>query len=152
MERSIKIMTFAIALICHGVHFQAEDKARVEFEMRLAETRADGRLTEASVENASEKIYLHKEVLITNQDIIEARVVIGYDNATFDIEIEITEGAAKRLSNATAEHVGRPIALLFNGRVIVAPVLRDKISSIGVISGRFSREQAERIARGITSR
>lgn len=148
MERSVKIITFVVALIFYGMHFQTENK----FEMRLAEREADNHLTEATVENTSEKIYLHKEALITNQDIIEARVVIGYSNATFDIEIEFTEEAAKRLGNATARHIDKPIALLFNGKVISAPVLRDKISNIGVISGQFSREEAERIAKGIKSK
>jgi preprotein translocase subunit SecD len=151
MEQMLKTITLLFPLLCYGMHFQTGDHPQVKFEMRLAESEPDKGLTESGIEKTSNKVYLHKEVLITNQDIVKAEVVSGYNNATFDISIVFTGEAAERLAKATAEHIGRPIALLLNGEVISAPIVRSIISGTGVISGQFTRAEAERIAKGIKS-
>jgi SecD/SecF fusion protein len=142
-------MALIFILVCCGMRFQAEDGARIRFEMRLAEKEADSLLTEAAIQNSLEKIYLHKEALITNRDVVQAKAVTGSSDATFDIEIEFSQEASERIARATAEHVGKPLALLFNGNVISAPIVIGRISGKGAISGQFTREEAERIARWI---
>jgi preprotein translocase subunit SecD len=56
------------------------------------------------------------------------------------------------MRQATATHVGRPVALLIDGDVVSAPVVRSPMSDSAVISGNFTRAEAERIAEGIGRR
>jgi preprotein translocase subunit SecD len=46
----------------------------------------------------------------------------------------------------------RRIAILIDGIVVMAPVVRSPIGDSAVISGQFSREDATRIARGMERR
>ena len=56
---------------------------------------------------------------------------------------------ATKMRQATTTHVGKPVAILIDGEVVVAPVVRTVISSSAVISGDYSRAEAERIIEGI---
>jgi len=50
---------------------------------------------------------------------------------------------------ATAGHIGRPVAILIDGRVVLAPTLRAIIADSAVITGSYTREEAERLAEGL---
>lgn len=50
---------------------------------------------------------------------------------------------------ATGNHIGKPVAILIDGQVVVAPALRATIGGSAVVSGNFTKEQAERFANGI---
>jgi preprotein translocase subunit SecD len=56
------------------------------------------------------------------------------------------------MRKATAGHIGGPMAILIDGDVVMAPTLRAPISSSGLISGDFTRREAERIANGMSLR
>jgi hypothetical protein len=59
---------------------------------------------------------------------------------------------AQRIRQATAAHIGRPVAILIDGRVVMAPVVRSPIRDSAMITGRFTQAEAERIADGIAGR
>ena len=56
---------------------QPAEKSRVKFELRRAESKPAEGLTEATVAGTKDKVYLHKEAALTNQDIAQAQA----DNA-----------------------------------------------------------------------
>jgi preprotein translocase subunit SecD len=56
------------------------------------------------------------------------------------------------MREATADHNGRPLAILIDGTVVAAPVVRGPISTSAVITGRYSDAEAERIVEGIRIR
>lgn len=56
------------------------------------------------------------------------------------------------MRQATAAHLSRPVAILIDGKVVIAPVVRSAISSSAIITGDYSRVDAERIANGIGMR
>jgi preprotein translocase subunit SecD len=60
-----------------------------------------------------------------------------------------SEEAAARMLRATEQHLGRPLAILLDGELVAAPVVRSPISDSAVITGRYSRADAERIAAGV---
>ena len=53
---------------------------------------------------------------------------------------------------ATASHIGKPVAILIDGDVVMAPVLTGLISTSAVIDGNYTRAEAERIVDGIGMR
>ncbi|HWN99014.1 MAG TPA: alpha/beta hydrolase fold domain-containing protein [Blastocatellia bacterium] len=127
-------------------------QAQIRFELRRAEREPAKDLVEAAVERSGERVYLHKEVLLTNSDIVEARVVEGFTLGDFSINVSFTREATERVANATAQHIGKPMAILFDGKVVSAPIVWERLSDRAQISGSFKKEEAERIANGINSK
>jgi preprotein translocase subunit SecD len=123
-------------------------QAAVKFEVRRAESKPAEGLTEANVEGTEEKVYLHKEVELTNEDIVGARAVTDQSKANV-VDVELTREGRQKLARLTKAHQGKPLAILVDGKVVAAPVVRDEVSGDARISGNFSKEEAERIAKGI---
>lgn len=119
-------------------------------EVRLAESQPGPGLTEGRLAQPGAPVFLHPEVLATQDDVSSARVV--ETNGTVSINVEFTSAAAGRLSGATGGHLGRPVALMLGGRVIAAPTVRSPIGSRAVITGSFSRAEAEAIAAALGRR
>jgi preprotein translocase subunit SecD len=129
-------------------------KARIQIEFRLAESSPSEGLQEVSIESTSEKLYLYKDVIISNTDVIAARVIPSYTINRFDVEIDFSEEAAQRISRITAENIGKQLAILIDGKVIVAPMLRSTISRKAVLAGSapsFTKEEADELARKIVA-
>lgn len=123
--------------------------AAVRFEVRLAEDGPAAGLREARVSGSDRVIYLHQEVIVSNGDVAQSRVVQG-DNATrFGVALEFTAEGAERMRQATASHIGQPAAVLIDGEVVAAPVIRGPIGALGLINGDYTRAEAERIVAGI---
>jgi preprotein translocase subunit SecD len=64
------------------------------------------------------------------------------------VAVEFNAAGAKKMRSATEKHIGKPVGIIIDGQV-VTPVLRTAISGSAVVSGNFTRAQAERIAKGI---
>ena len=124
-------------------------QAQMRFEVRLAEYRPGDGLVETQIDGSDQVVYLHSETVVTNGDIAQSRVVSGNGPAEFWISVEFTSAGAQKLHQATAEHVGRPVAVLVDGEVVAIPRLRSPISTSAVINGDFGRAEAEAIVDGI---
>jgi hypothetical protein len=124
-------------------------QAAVRFEVRLAEEGLAAGLREARVSGSDRVIYLHQEAIVTNSDVAQSRVVQGDNASRFGVAVEFTAAAAQRMRQATASHIGKPAAILIDGEVVMAPTVRAPISTLGLISGDFTRAEAERIVSGI---
>jgi hypothetical protein len=125
--------------------------AAVRFEVRLAEERPIPGLVVGQVVDSGRVIYLHPEILVSNEDIAQSSVVQdGPDQ--FGVSVQFLPSGAERMKQATATHVGRPVAILIDGSVVMAPVVRSPISDSAVITGHFTQAEAERIADGIATR
>ena len=139
----------ALAGIAAGYWSLAVDVvAAVRFDVRLAEDNPAPGLREVVV-SAGRRIYLREEAVVTNSDIASARLVEG---GTFSIAITFTAEGAAKMSRASGSHVGKPLAILIDGKVVMAPVVRAAITTSAVISGDFTRAEAERIVAGIVGR
>ena len=126
--------------------------AAVRFEVRLAEeSPADG-LHEVAVSSAGRKIYLHQETVLTNSDIAKAEVIQGDGASMFGISVTFNADGAAKMLRATATHIGRPLAILLDGEIVMAPVVRSPITASAVISGSYTRAEAKRIVVGIIGR
>ena len=121
----------------------------VRFEVRLAEDKPGPDLREAKVSVSERSVYLHDEVVVDNGDIAAARVIQGRSPSQYSIDIKFKASGAEKMRVATGNHIGRPVAILLDGRVVMAPVLRSPIDASAVVTGNFTRAQAERIVNGI---
>lgn len=127
-------------------------KSAVRIELRLAEDSPASGLAEAAVECGLERIYLHPELLATNEGIANARAIMSRIAGLFDVDLTFTEECAQRLARATADTKRGRLAILINGKVLIAPVFISPISSKAILSGFANRETAEKLASALKSR
>ncbi len=129
--------------------FVAEVHAAVQFEVRLAEDQPSPGRQEAKVIGADRTVFLSGDIVVTNGDILRAEVVPGSDPSHFGVSVEFTPAGAQKMKAATEKHIGKRMAILLDGKVVMAPTLRSSIGSVAVITGKFSKAEAERIAAGL---
>lgn len=124
-----------------------EVHAAVRFEIRLAEDGPGPGLHEVKLPGTDRSIYLHEKTIVTNSDISSARVIHVGDNYT--VGIEFNSAGAKKMREATANRIGKPIAILLDGQVVMVPVLRLPIDASAEINDGFTKAEAERVANGV---
>lgn len=123
-------------------------QAGTRLEIRLAEAAPGAGLVEVAVPGTRQPVYVHGETLVTGADVKSARV-IEREAAQFDVAITFKEPAAARLARATRPHVGRPMVVLLDGRVIGAPLLKAPIGETAIINGLFTADEARALAESL---
>ena len=124
-------------------------QAAVRFEMRLAEDRQAAGLREARIPGSDRVIYLYQEAIVTNSDIARSSVVPGDGPSRFWVNVQFNDTGSQKMREATRDHLGRPVAILIDGEVVIAPTLKSPIGASAVISGDYTKAEAERIVNGI---
>jgi preprotein translocase subunit SecD len=56
------------------------------------------------------------------------------------------------MAKLSEAHWGKPLAVLLDGEVVCAPVLTTPITEYAVFTGNFTREEVERIVKGINGK
>lgn len=86
------------------------------------------------------ELYLLKtKVIVTGEDLVSAQA--GFDSQTSEpvVNFRFNTSGARRFADVTRENVGRPFAIVLDGKVISAPVIRTPIlDGSGQISGNFT--------------
>jgi hypothetical protein len=126
-----------------------ETHAAVRFEVRLAEYSPAPGLREVKVPGSNRSIYLHPEIVVGNGDIERAEVLPGRDAGQFVVGIIFTPDGTRKMLAATQNHIGRPVAILVDDEVVMAPTVRAAIGERAEINGNYTREEAERVVNGI---
>jgi preprotein translocase subunit SecD len=127
-------------------------QAAVRFEVRLAEAQPTLGLRPARIAGSDRVVYLHPEIVVTNDDISESRVIQGNAPSRFGVAVELNAAGAEKMRKATAGHIGGPVAILIDGDVVAATIVKSAIGNSAVISGDFTKAEAERIANGMSIR
>lgn len=77
--------------------------------------------------------------------VAQARVVVDQFGPKIDLKLD--PAATKAFADLTRAEIGKPIAMVLDGAVLSAPVVRDAITGGQVqITGRFEKREAERLA------
>ena len=132
--------------------FLSDLQAAVRFEVKLAEDKPSPGLVEVKASGGVRSVYLHRQVVVSNTDIASAYVLPDNAAGQFAVAVEFTSSGAKKMLRATATHIGKPMAILIDGQLAMAPLLRSPISTPAVVTGIFTKAEAERIANGIRLR
>ncbi len=61
----------------------------------------------------------------------------------------MTEEAGQKLKVLTRQHLLKPLAILLDGKLLVAPKIRSTFSRRLQIAGHFDEEQAQQIAEAL---
>jgi preprotein translocase subunit SecD len=136
---------FAVAcLSCVGPLAARPDEKKVTVEFRRAETKPTEGYTEATVEGTKEKVYIAKKADLTHADVAEAKADKD-PRGDPAIELVLTKEGSKKLEALTGAQIGKPVAALIDGKVVFAPVVRAKVTGRAMITGKFTKEEVERI-------
>jgi preprotein translocase subunit SecD len=89
---------------------------------------------------------VYKEVLVEGSELTNARS--GFDqNGRPDVDFTFNASGARKFGRVTQENVGRPFAIVLDGRVISAPTIQTPIlGGSGQITGNFTVESANNLA------
>ena len=148
-RRAAVVAAAALIIAAVLVGTQMLSHAAVRFEVRLAEEQPAAGLTAVRVA-PNRTVYLHPEVVVTNADIAFSNVIPGNAPAQqFWIDVRLNAAGADKMRRATMNHLGRPVAILIDGEVVSVPTVKSPIGAAAVISGDFTRADAERIAQGM---
>lgn len=82
---------------------------------------------------------------IDGSDLIDAQVT--FSNGEPAVLFNFNNNAGRKFASITTSEVGHPFAIVLDGRVISAPMIREPITTGGgVISGKFTTEEAKKLA------
>lgn len=138
---------FTITIFLLTVIACSENK-KVALEFRIAEDEPAPNLTEMVFDPTGDIFYLHNEVLLNQYDVKSAAVVTQQERPV--VELTLTPEGAKKFKDLTAKNIGKKCAMVLNGKLLSAPVIRDTIpGGRAIINGIFTRSEAEDIANGL---
>lgn len=94
----------------------------------------------------SEPLLLEKQAALTGDALSSATVRFGQMSEPV-VGLQFNDEGAKKFAELTTNNVGKRLAIVLDGKVQSAPMIREAIpSGEAVITGRFSTEQAQDLA------
>jgi preprotein translocase subunit SecD len=99
-------------------------------------------------QRGQQQMYLvRKRVMVSGDTLIDSQP--SFDSRTSEpiVNFRFNSAGAKRFGDVTSHNVGKPFAIVLDGKVISAPVIREPIlGGSGQISGRFTVQDAKDLA------
>ncbi|MFD1747493.1 protein translocase subunit SecD [Rhizobium helianthi] len=90
---------------------------------------------------------IQNRVLISGDRLTDARVAFDPNTSEPVVSFRFDQAGATRFSEVTRQNVGQPFAIVLDGKVLSAPVIREPITGgAGQISGTFSVSEANTLA------
>jgi preprotein translocase subunit SecD len=83
---------------------------------------------------------------ITGDFLEDARVQFDSRRSEWQVAFTWNADGGRVFGDLTGKNVGKPLAVILDGQVYSAPIVRDRISRQGVITGRFSSQEAADLA------
>jgi len=129
-----------------------DERADVEAALKGAVPEGDEVLYQRRVDKESgteRKVpyVVQKKVLLTGRDLATARVSIDQNTSEPYVSVEFNAAGAKAFSDLTDANVGKRLAIILDGNVHSAPVIRERIpSGRAQITGGFTTQEATDLA------
>jgi preprotein translocase subunit SecD len=89
---------------------------------------------------------VRREAVITGRDLKNARVGVDENNQP-DVQFSLNPAGADKFKRETGRNVGRRLAIVLDGRVESAPVIQSAIGDSGRITGRYTTQEADELAK-----
>jgi preprotein translocase subunit SecD len=98
----------------------------------------------------AEVLLLEKTILLDHTGIERAEAATNRASGRPEISITFTEEGRKRFADVTRKNIGKRLAILIDGKVQSAPVIRSEIpGGKALITGSFTPEEASSLSRKI---
>ena len=133
-----------------GGMIQDKSEYLIPIEFRKAQYEYKKGLIKKQILNTDSIIYLYNNAELSNKDIVSTIIVEYATNNKGGIKILLNKKGKRAFTKMTKENIGKPIAVLIEGKVVCAPIVKDVIyDGIIKIPDVFTFEEASRIGYGI---
>lgn len=122
----------------------------VDMRMTASEARERGRTPPGSVlmdsANGDGRAYLiEKRVMVSGEMLDTASATFDQNNRPA-VSFVLNAAGAKRFGKVTGDNIGRPFAIILDGKVVSAPTIQSQIFGNGQITGDFSVAETNELA------
>ena len=98
-------------------------------------------------ENNAEEANVSKRIILSGDNLLDAQPRMNNETNETIVSFTLDRVGAKRFGKATSTGIGKQLAIVLDGKIISAPVIRDTIASgSGQISGGFTFQSATDLA------
>jgi len=98
-------------------------------------------------EDTPEEAMVSKRIILSGDNLLDAQPRMNNDTNETVVSFTLDRVGAKRFGKATSTGIGKQLAIVLDGKIISAPVIRDTIASgSGQISGGFTFQSATDLA------
>ena len=105
---------------------------------------ANSIILESVDENAPDFV-VYKRVMVSGEMLDNASA--GFDqNNSPAVNFQLNALGGKKFGKVTGENIGKPFAIILDGKVVSAPIIRSQIFSNGQITGNFSVEETKELS------
>tara|TARA_Y100001970_G_scaffold236991_1_gene297137 strand:- start:2195 stop:3748 length:1554 start_codon:yes stop_codon:yes gene_type:complete len=100
-----------------------------------------------SYEDTDEQAFVSKRIILSGDNLLDAQPRMNNETNETVVSFTLDRVGAKRFGKATSTGIGKQLAIVLDGKIISAPVIRDTIASgSGQISGGFTFQSATDLA------
>ena len=100
-----------------------------------------------SMEDGSEDLIVSKRIILSGENLVDAKPRMDNQSNETVVSFSLDRVGAKKFGKATTSGIGKRLAIVLDGKVISAPVIRDAIvSGSGQITGDFTFQSATDLA------
>ena len=100
-----------------------------------------------SFEDGSQELIVSKRIILSGENLVDAKPTMDNQNNQTVVTFSLDRVGAKRFGKATAAGVGKKLAIILDGKIISAPVIREAIiGGSGQITGGFTFQSATDLA------
>jgi preprotein translocase subunit SecD len=106
-------------------------------------------VVEGAGETAGQPVYylVRKEAVITGRDLKNARAGVDPQTNGPEIQFTLNPQGAEKFKRETGRNINRRLAIILDGRVESAPVIQSQIADSGRITGRYTAQEADELAK-----
>jgi protein-export membrane protein SecD len=98
-------------------------------------------------EDGSGEDFVSKRIILSGENLLDAQPRMNNQTNETVVSFTLDRVGAKRFGKATSSNIGRQLAIVLDGKIISAPVIRDTIAGgNGQISGGFTFQSATDLA------
>jgi len=98
-------------------------------------------------ENGIDEDFVSKRIILSGDNLLDAQPRMNNQTNETVVSFTLDRVGAKRFGKATSSGIGKQLAIVLDGKIISAPVIRDTIASgNGQISGGFTFQSATDLA------
>jgi preprotein translocase subunit SecD len=146
-QGSERILIQAPGLTAERIEAAVGGVAKLEFKM-VANPGAEASDVETlPSKETGERVVVEKRVLVQGEDLTGADSSLDQRTGEAVINFKFNQRGASQFARVTAENIGKPFAIVLDGTVISAPVIKGVIpGGQGQISGQFTMESATNLA------
>jgi preprotein translocase subunit SecD len=135
----------------------ADSSSSKVFQMRLVANKPSSETEQMTVvqkwhgKEQKEDLFVQKAALLDQTDLKSATVSTSTPTGAPVIDIAFTDKGAKHFAEVTRQNIGKRLAIIIDGQVYSAPVIRAEITGgAAQISGSFSEQEARDLAAKIS--